>query len=256
VRSDRSWNYAEAIAEGERRRQEWHDACATCGARYQGDGVDCPACHRKKLDAEELKEHRDQIRSELRRARDSMPPWEDWATFRKLADHPAIDKRIFEAALGWNRETGSLLLLGPTGIGKSACEHAIAHALLVAAMATPVGAEWDYDSARNVGARLRWYAASKLALARKQWKLGDGEADAIVDASDASILLLDELGYEPVIGDGAIFDVVNARYEKELPTIVTSGRTETELVDRYGAAFVRRLLEPGRVVSVHPKGAK
>ena len=255
MKSSRPWNAAEALAETGRLNQEWHEACATCGDRYQGAGDDCPPCSRKKLDAMMLEEQRSVISSEIGFARETLPPWQDWATFAKLEKHPAMHRRIFEAARDWRHDAGSLVLIGPTGVGKSACAHAIAQRILAAAMATPLGVDWDKQIARRVASGMRWVGGSKLALARKQSRLGDGEAYEVKEAIDATLLIVEELGYEQVVGDGVIFDVINARYERKRHTIVTSGRSEAELVERYGAALMRRLREPGTVVDCHPRNA-
>jgi DNA replication protein DnaC len=205
-----------------------------------------------------LELRRQEIKQALYHAHELLPPWRDWATLEKLATHPAIDARLLEAARTWDSATGSLVLIGPTGAGKSACAHALARRLIAHGFATALAREdyWRHSEELDVARGMRWYAASKLALARKQAKLGSGEAYAVGDAIEATILFIDELGYEQVIGDGVIFDIVNSRYEAGRPTIVTSGRTEGELVDRYGAAFMRRLREPGQLVDVHPKGGE
>lgn len=60
------------------------------------------------------------------------------------------------------------------------------------------------------------------------------------------LLVIDELGFEPL--DEGLFDVLDERYQRALPVIVTSGLRVTELRDRYGAAALRRLVEPRGVV--------
>ncbi|HEX6053894.1 MAG TPA: hypothetical protein VFZ21_31705, partial [Gemmatimonadaceae bacterium] len=70
----------------------------------------------------------------------------------------------------------------------------------------------------------------------------------------ASILFLDDLGQER-LDDGSVRDVLNARYESERPTVVTTGLRMSELVTRYDAQLVRRILQGGTILDVFPKEA-
>jgi DNA replication protein DnaC len=234
-----------------RRLEEWHEACGGCGQRYQGIGPRCGSCEGARRECAELLAQRRAILEDTSIARAMLPPWDSWATFKDLVVHPGIDRRVYKAARAWKRRAGNLLMLGPTGVGKTACAHAIARRILT----TALNANELDDNDRSFACSLRWYAASKLALARRQTPLGEGEARAVEDAGDASLLVIDELGFEAVL-DGTLFDVVNARYERRVPTIVTSGRREESLAERYGDAFLRRLRELGTVVDVHPQATQ
>lgn len=76
--------------------------------------------------------------------------------------------------------------------------------------------------------------------------LGAGEPEELTRAVEVPLLVIDELGFEPL--DEGLFDVLDERYQRALPVIVTSGLRVTELRDRYGAAALRRLVEPRGVV--------
>ena len=87
-----------------------------------------------------------------------------------------------------------------------------------------------------------------IERARREFALGKGEATLVTECLDARLVVLDDIGQEASRGDTAIWDVVDGRYTKCRPTIVTSGLSPVELSDRYGAAFVRRLNQDGRAV--------
>ena len=71
-------------------------------------------------------------------------------------------------------------------------------------------------------------------------------AQAIVDsARTIDILVLDDLGSEKPSDwvREQLFVLINARYEAELPTIITSNYSTADLVDRLGQRIVSRLIE-------------
>jgi hypothetical protein len=147
----------------------------------------------------------------------------------------------------WKRDTKALLLLGPTGIGKSKVALAIAHRVLDAALRPSMSAD-DVRFAAGV----RWANGLDVAHAHAQHRLGGGEPEVIATAKRASLLVLDEIGYEDDrAGSIVVRDLIYARYDASRPTIATSGLTMRELVARYGAATVRRLQELGSVVDLH-----
>ena len=160
----------------------------------------------------------------------------------------AVQKKFLAFALTY---TGycSAALLGSTGAGKtSSVLGALKRLRLDAereAMSTP-----HLEAASNPMLRklrdLRWYTGSQLALARKAWPLGKGEAPTIEHAMDAPILILDELGFE--VFDTAFADVIHQRYSRQKPTIVTSGLTVEKFRERYGDAIWRKLTTGGVTV--------
>lgn len=79
----------------------------------------------------------------------------------------------------------------------------------------------------------------------------NGAEERIEQLAKADVLILDDLGRERIKGDysqdwGAsqLDYIVNSRYRAELPTIWTTNVRQTDLVGLYGAAMVRRLIEP------------
>jgi DNA replication protein DnaC len=137
--------------------------------------------------------------------------------------------------------TRTALLLGPSGVGKSttmalALKRACRQPRLFSAV---------------------WFYARALAQAQRQYPLGRGDCPEVERATECGLLILDDLGLER--DPAELVDVVHARYEQGRPTWTSSGLSMPELRERYGEAFVRRLVEgreqPGRVVSVFPKTA-
>lgn len=169
--------------------------------------------------------------------RRQLPAFLRHASFRDL-EARVPEKDFVAAALGWRRGAGNLLLLGPTGSGKSTAS-AIAFHVQLSIGVREGGEAWE------MAQRMAWFGAGDLAEARKEHPLGRGEAPEIVTASRARLLVLDDAGWDrdPL----AVTTVLAARYEAQLPTIITSGMTEDELRKHYGAAIMRRATEVGGV---------
>ena len=93
-----------------------------------------------------------------------------------------------------------------------------------------------------------WVTEATLSEANKGHPLGRGEPPVIDDAKRLPLAIIDEVG----AGDAAVLmAVANARYERGLPTVVTTGMTQRQVFARYGAALWRRLTEGAEVVDVH-----
>ncbi len=85
-----------------------------------------------------------------------------------------------------------------------------------------------------------------LAKARREQRLGKGEADIIESAVKADLLLLDELCAERSV-DTALDEVIRARWDNCLPTIYTCGFPRTQILE-YGAGVERRVTEGATVI--------
>jgi len=168
--------------------------------------------------------------------------------FAVLPDSPEFSQRVQEprlrrAAGGYRVERhGNLVLLGPAGCGKTMVAASIVKRLCAEAVAAYIAPGHD-SSKLEFATRVTWTTAADLNNSRRQHRLGEGEAPDFLRAEDATLLVLDELGQE--IGDDRwLLEFLNARYNRALPTISTSGLTRAELEKRYGAGAVRRLVEP------------
>lgn len=88
-------------------------------------------------------------------------------------------------------------------------------------------------------------AARAIAVARREAPLGAGEPEAFREWRGASVLVIDELGFESRDPEPDIFGLIDDRYARHRPTVVTSGLTRDDLIARYGFALVRRVAEEG-----------
>lgn len=143
--------------------------------------------------------------------------------------------KLSQVALTWKPEQGNLVLLGRTGAGKSTAA-AYCFRRVLGRGVTFGGEAWKFAQ------RLRWYAGTDLERARLEHKLGVGEAPEITAACNASLLVIDDAGW--VRSPDAVSAVLADRYESGRITIITAESRET-LVEKYGAAVVRRLFESG-----------
>lgn len=121
----------------------------------------------------------------------------------------------------------SALLMGPTGIGKTSMAH------------------WILAARRYLVVR-----SVDLADAEREHPLGHGAPVIVERARSFKYLILDDLGFERDVA--AAQSLLDYRYSRCLPTIVTTGLTRDELTARTGAAYVRRIREqhagPGTLV--------
>jgi hypothetical protein len=153
------------------------------------------------------------------------------------------------------REHGSMGLLGPAGCGKTVTAAAVATRLCTEAVDAYGGAERD-SSKLEWAARILWTTAAELCSARRQHRLGEGEAPTFKRAETAPLLMLDEVGQE-IADDRWLLELLDVRYASGLPTLSTSGLTRAQLEGRYGSGTLRRLVEPnGRFIDLFavPKG--
>lgn len=151
----------------------------------------------------------------------------------------------------WSRKAGSLLIIGPTGIGKSKVLTAIGHRIIDFA----AGAGWSQPDAMRFARGIRYVSGLELGRARSQAKF---ETPAVIrEAKDATLLLLDEIGYEESRFDPlAVRDVLRDRYDPVWkPTIAASGMTYAELESRYGEPTLRTITDRGMLIDLHPKKA-
>lgn len=139
---------------------------------------------------------------------------------------------IVSAICAWRWGDGNLVLLGETGSGKTLGAAALATRLL-----TEATADRDWSRAR----RLVFVDAARLAIAREQHGLGEGEAPLVQRCLTTPLLFLDELGYLDK-NTGIVEQVIDVRNKTGLPIVVTSGMQPIELQARYGSATARKLM--------------
>lgn len=225
-----------------------------CGAILESElGITCSDCvKRAEAEARERakKEANERFRERLRRY--TLEPLENAPNW----DHARIDSpdfvskvhsRLQRFATKYELKHGSVALLGPSGVGKTTAALALVRRLAGELYAEEVERGPDRYGQPSDDlirwSRSRWVTAHELARARREHRLGQSDAPLIRECMEAPLLVIDEMGFEPT--DGTIFEIVDVRYGKRLPTIITSGLTSAEFTKRYGAALLRRLVDDG-----------
>lgn len=188
-------------------------------------------------DAEVSRRERAERAEDAGSVRDRLPDYLRTAVPEDLFSRIQFeDLRSF--AKTWNPSMGSALLIGPTKAGKTAAAGYLFRRLL----GRGVGAG---GQAWQLAKRLQWSNAVDLDRARHEHPIGKGEAPEITDATHASVLVIDDIGWDRT--PDAVTTVLDARYKLGRPTICTTSRTLAELGARYGGAVTRRLLESGGI---------
>ena len=148
-----------------------------------------------------------------------------------------VETEYLETIEQWNWGCGrNVVLLGPSKRGKSTA------AAILFRKALNVGVHSGGGTWRSAQ-RLRWYRAEELLDAQRSYPLGRGEPEELRLARCCSLLFLDEVGWKH--DEGVVQTILSARYECELPTVVTSGLGRGDLVTRYGDAVARRMASIG-----------
>lgn len=139
-----------------------------------------------------------------------------------------ILKNCKEYAARFSLSAPSLLLLGDTGLGKTHLSLAIAGELI----------EKNYN--------VLYTSAPELfrKLQSEYYGRGDGDADTMQLAITADLLILDDLGAEVESNfvTSSLYNLVNQRLNRGLPTIISSNLTMKELERRYTDRVASRLL--------------
>jgi DNA replication protein DnaC len=184
----------------------------------------------------------------------SIPSHYRWAHFRapELRARVTPPRAIDDASRA--TDAHSVVIMGAAGAGKTS----LATALLVDRVNRNLTAEHSPAlSARQSPAGI-FTNTFEIAKARREHRLGDGEAHTVAIAISARILLLDELGSESDGNNTAVAELIHARHEQDRPTIFTTPFTAQQLAARYGDGVARRVFENAVVIrlgEVHKQGA-
>ena len=150
----------------------------------------------------------------------------------------------------WRAEAGNLVLMGDSGAGKTS-----AAAYLVRRQ----GWLWatESDEGLSLARRIRWATARQIGTARREARMGDS-CSQLEAWKRASLLVLDDLGQDSNRED--LFDLVDHRYARQLPTITTTGLRLEDISARFGEELRRRLTtwkgQPCRMASDWGGGKK
>jgi len=151
--------------------------------------------------------------------------------------------KLLKHALAWHWGAGNLIFSGSTGAGKTSAAVHLVRRLLAEGAA--LGGE-AFDRARSIW----WQECRALSVVGREWKLGAGIPDDVHRCQRVGLLVLDDLG---ATDDKQTLErVLNARYERGLPTITTTGLSISamygdtgQLENALGDALARRLFECG-----------
>jgi hypothetical protein len=164
---------------------------------------------------------------------DALPPNGRRPRAELIAKMPA---KLRGALDGWGWDSGNLLILGPSGAGKTTGAAYLVRR--VCARAAALGGV-EFGKAQLI----RWQSCRDLSQLVREHPLGQGVPDAVQRCQNARLLVLDDVGGND--DKGALERILNTRYERCWPTVTTSGLSSHELVDAFGEALVRRMLQRG-----------
>ena len=147
--------------------------------------------------------------------------------FSQRQEMAMIRKECLHFVDGYPHTAGTVLMTGKSGLGKTFLMHAMAKRLL--------------DRGFNV---LMVSAYRFLDTARKAYFTGRSEElDSLMDTD---VLLLDDLGSEPLMENNTIvqlFNLINERQTAGKGLIISTNLTETELRERYTERIASRLTD-------------
>lgn len=128
----------------------------------------------------------------------------------------------------FSKSSSSILMLGPTGLGKTHLSLAIAKEVILK------GYQVLYCTAQDI---LR-------TIEREHFSKEISDDETLKTVLDADLLLLDDLGaeYQTSFNTATVYNIINTRLNFGRPTIISSNLTSQELEERYTERVVSRLL--------------
>lgn len=183
----------------------------------------------------------DPVKAAERKTVLTMPKSYRWAT----AEAPELIERVTDprdsngrpmpvaALIALAPTTSRMLITGPADAGKTS----IACAML---------REWS----RVNRLPATFVHSFRIGMARIQAKAGTGEAEIVETAMRAPLVLIDDVGSENHTANNAMLDIVFERHAEDFPMWLTTGWTSQQIIARYGAGFLRRIVERALVVKV------
>lgn len=85
-----------------------------------------------------------------------------------------------------------------------------------------------------------------LSVARRDSRFGEKPLE-IAKSRSASMLVLDDLCQEEG-GIAVVVEVLHARHDRNLPTIITTWANNSEIIERYGGGTWRRGIDDWSIV--------
>lgn len=185
----------------------------------------------------------------LRPVLEQLPPGARKATPDELRGR--IHQRILRAVLGWHWGSGNLILMGRTRAGKtSGAAHLVRRLCHEAAR--------HGGEAFELAQLIRWQSCRELSEVARETKLGAGVPEEVRRCQYARLLVLNDLGADD--DRKTIERIVDARNEREYPTITTTGMRRGDIERMLGDALASRFYEcgadKGTFVEVWPETAQ
>ena len=145
---------------------------------------------------------------------------EDYETMSRILNFVKTYAAEFSPA------SGSILMLGKTGLGKTHLSLAIANEVL------KKGYSVLYDSTINI-----------LNKIQKENFSYDKETETLDAVIDSELLILDDLGteYENRMFSSTIYNIINTRLNRSKPTIISTNMDFKQIASRYDERVVSRL---------------
>ncbi|MBQ3139036.1 MAG: ATP-binding protein [Ruminococcus sp.] len=145
------------------------------------------------------------------------------------ADYEAMERILNYArnyAANFSRESDSILIFGNTGLGKTHISLAIANEVL------QKGFSVIYDSTMNI-----------LRDIEKEHFSHEKSTEILDLVCNTDLLILDDLGteFESKFYNSAVYNVINSRLIKGLPTIINTNMDFAALSTRYGGKVASRI---------------
>jgi DNA replication protein DnaC len=226
--------------------------CSDCW-RIHGPALDCvlDALHMRQTEEGRAELARRKAEVYARAAgEDNKRRFEDgwhWAqkhhvpmpALRALRAGPGESKALTAArAFIRDREKLFLVLLGPTGVGKT---------LAAALVALDFCARWPWNQQSTGGTHSPLHYVDAATLTRLS--AFDDEAQRYVqDLKDARLLVLEDAGDEGTeLGKGVLVELLMHRHATERRTVLTSNLTREGFKARYGDAVADRVRSSGLV---------
>ncbi len=128
----------------------------------------------------------------------------------------------------FSSDSASILMLGPTGLGKTHLSLAVAKEVVLK------GYQVLYCTAQDI---LR-------AIELEHFSHDIKEDETLKTVLESDLLILDDLGaeYQTSFNAATVYNIVNTRLNFGRPTIISSNLTSRELEERYSQRVVSRLL--------------
>ena len=219
-------------------------------ADYLAPIQDCPLCGDTGYAGEPVREmctclqqiYREKLRAAIGRAGNDRETFanydpslfpaepEEGQPFSQRTMNAVIRNTCEQWADRWpDQQPRDLMLSGPSGVGKTFFLHAMAQRLVD----------------RGCGVLLI-SAYSFLDIARRSFL--DPEDGGMQDLIDAEVLMIDDLGSEPLMRNITVeqlFSLINERQRRNRATVISTNLNEAELRERYTERIMSRLTDRG-----------